>query len=136
MAEFCGTWQIDNSTGFDDYMKAIGVPDDKRAVAIKTLGDDSKMTYTISNNGADWTFGVTTSAGAREIKFTLGTEIDTTTLDGRPLKALFTMDGNQLVEKQKGPDFESVNVRTVDGDTMTMVMTGNGVSCTRKYKKM
>lgn len=24
MAEFCGTWQIDNSSGFDDYMKAIG----------------------------------------------------------------------------------------------------------------
>lgn len=24
MAQFTGTWQIDNSTGFDDYMKAIG----------------------------------------------------------------------------------------------------------------
>jgi len=24
MAQFTGTWQIDGSTGFDDYMKAIG----------------------------------------------------------------------------------------------------------------
>ncbi|XP_063396603.1 sodium/calcium exchanger regulatory protein 1-like isoform X1 [Mytilus trossulus] len=136
MAQFTGTWQIDNSTGFDDYMKAIGVPDDRRQQAMQTLGDSSKMTYKISNDGNDWTFGVTTSAGSRDIKFTLGTEIDTTTLDGRPLKALYTLEGNNLTEKQTGPDFESVNVRTVDGDTMTMVMTGNGVSCTRKYKKI
>lgn len=136
MAGFSGTWQIDSSTGFDDYMKAIGVPDDKRQKAHQTLGDSSKMTYSISVNGNDWTFGVTTSAGARDIHFTLGSEIDTTTLDGRPLKALFTFEGNQLIEKQKGQDFESVNVRTVDGDTMTMVMTGNGVSCTRKYKRV
>lgn len=136
MAQFNGTWQIDNSTGFDDYMKAIGVPDDRRQQAMQTLGDSSKMTYKISSDGDNWTFGVTTSAGSRDIKFTLGTEIDTTTLDGRPLKALYTLDGNKLTEKQTGPDFESVNVRTVDGDTMTMVMTGNGVSCTRKYKKI
>ena len=136
MAQFTGTWQINGSTGFDDYMKAIGVPDDKRQQAMQMLGDSSKMTYTISNNGNDWTFGVSTAAGSRDINFTLGTEIDTTTLDGRPLKALFTLENDQLVEKQKGSDFESVNVRTVDGDTMTMVMTGNGVSCTRKYKKL
>ena len=37
------------------------------------------------------------------------------------LQALFTLENDQLVEKQKGADFESVNVRTVDGDTMTMV---------------
>jgi hypothetical protein len=24
MAQFTGTWQINGSTGFDDYMKAIG----------------------------------------------------------------------------------------------------------------
>lgn len=66
---------------------------------MKTLGDDSKMTYSISNSGSDWTFGVSTSAGSREIKFTLGTEIDTTTLDGRPLKVsnvFFSKDEGEI----------------------------------------
>lgn len=65
-----------------------GVPDDKRQQAMQMLGDSSKMTYTISNTGNDWTFGVSTSAGSRDINFTLGTEIDTSTLDGRPLKVI------------------------------------------------
>ena len=68
------------------FVNFSGVPDDKRQQALQMLGDSSKMTYTISNNGNDWTFGVSTSAGSRDVNFTLGTEIDTTTLDGRPLK--------------------------------------------------
>ncbi|XP_061198289.1 fatty acid-binding protein, liver-like [Saccostrea echinata] len=137
MAQFNGKWEIECSENFGEYMKAIGVSDDKQAEAQKFLGDDSKLTYDISNSGNDWVFKITTPAGEREVKFSLGSEFDTKTLDGRPVKAVFTMDGDTLIEKQTGSGFETTNKRTVSGNTLTMVMTaGNGVSCTRKYKKI
>lgn len=137
MAQFNGKWEIECSENFGDYMTAIGVDADKQADAQKFLGDGSKLTYDISNSGNDWVFKITTAAGEKEVKFTLGTEFDTTTLDGRPVKAVFSMDGDTLVEKQTGPSFETTNKRTVSGNTLTMVLTaGNGVSCTRKYKKL
>ncbi|XP_022340726.2 fatty acid-binding protein, liver-like [Crassostrea virginica] len=137
MAQFTGKWEIECSENFGEYMSAIGIGADKQAEAQKFLGDNSKLTYDISNSGNDWVLKIATSAGEREVKFTLGTEFDTATLDGRPVKSVYTMDGDSLIEKQTGAGFETTNKRTVSGNTMTMVMTaGNGVSCTRKYKKL
>ncbi|XP_048747480.1 sodium/calcium exchanger regulatory protein 1-like isoform X2 [Ostrea edulis] len=137
MAQFNGKWEIECSEKFSEYMHAIGVSEDKQAEAQKFLGDSSKLTYEISSSGNDWVFKITTAAGEREVKFSLGSEIDTMTLDGRAIKTVFTLDGDALMEKQTGSGFETTNKRTVSGNTMTMVMTaGNGISCTRKYKKI
>lgn len=38
-------------------------------------------------------------------------------------QAVFSMDGDTLVEKQTGPGFETTNKRTVSGNTLTMVGT-------------
>ncbi|OWF54365.1 fatty acid-binding protein, heart-like [Mizuhopecten yessoensis] len=136
MASFNGKWEIQSSDNFGEYMTAIGVAEEKKAEAITFLGDESKMSYEIINSGNDWEFRVGTKAGEKTIKFTLGQEFDTFTLDDRPIKTTFSLDGGNLNECQKGDGFETTNVRTVDGDSMTMTMSGNGVTCTRKYKKV
>ncbi|XP_033747570.1 LOW QUALITY PROTEIN: sodium/calcium exchanger regulatory protein 1-like [Pecten maximus] len=136
MAGFIGKWEIQSSENFSEYMSAIGVAEEKKAEALKFLGDGSKMSFEISNCGDEWEFRVGTQAGEKNIKFSLGKEFDTFTLDGRPIKTTFSLDGGNLKECQKGDGFETINVRTVDGDCMTMTMTGNGVTCTRKYKKV
>lgn len=66
--------------------RVSGVADDKKAEALKFLADGSKMSYEISNSGDDWEFKVGTKAGEKTIKFSLGQEFDTFTLDGRPIK--------------------------------------------------
>ncbi|XP_060067818.1 sodium/calcium exchanger regulatory protein 1-like [Ylistrum balloti] len=136
MASFNGKWEIQSSENFSEYMSAIGVAEEKKAEALKFLGDGSKMSYEICNNGDDWEFRVGTQAGEKTIKFSLGQEFDTFTLDGRPIKTTFCLENGNLKESQKGDGFETVNIRTVNGDAMTMTMTGNGVTCTRKYKKV
>ncbi|KAJ8312430.1 hypothetical protein KUTeg_009803 [Tegillarca granosa] len=69
-----------------------GIDEAKRKEAHKFLGDDSKMSYEISNSGDNWTF-----------------------------KAVFSMDGDKLVEKQVGDGFTTENVRTASGDEMSML---------------
>lgn len=137
MANFTGKWEVCSSDNFEEYMIALGIDEAKRIEAHKFLGDDSKMSYEISNSGDDWTFKVKTpTVGERIVNFTLGQEFDSFTLDGRKIKAVFSLDGDKLVEKQTGDGFTTENVRTASGDEMSMTMTCNGVQCTRRYKKI
>uniref|UniRef100_A0A194ALM0 Putative fatty acid-binding protein, heart-like protein n=1 Tax=Pinctada fucata TaxID=50426 RepID=A0A194ALM0_PINFU len=139
MANFNGKWEImeSDSDNFDEYMKSVGVEEDKRKDAHAYLGDKSKMTYEICITGNDGCFKVDTPKGQKEIKFKMNEEFDTLTLDMRPIKAIFSMDGDKLMEVQEGPGFKTTNTRTVDGDVLTLTMTSNsGVSCTRKYKRV
>ena len=46
-----------------------------------------------------------------EQKFSPGQELDNTTIDGRKIKNIFTMDGNKLVEKQIEPNREVTIIR-------------------------
>lgn len=136
MASVIGKWKIQKSEHFDEYMKAIGVTDEKRADAHKYLSDGSDMTQAFSADGNNWTMVTSTVMGEREFTFTLGQEKDSMTLDGRAIKVTFTVDGDNLVETQKGDGFECKHVRSGSGDTLTMTLTGNGVMCTRTFSRV
>ncbi|KAK3609795.1 hypothetical protein CHS0354_022657 [Potamilus streckersoni] len=136
MANFVGKWELAESINFQEYMVAIGVEEEKRKIASQVLGVGSKMTHEFSVNGDEWTLKIWTQNGEKEIKFKLGQEFDSATLDGRPVKVMFNKDGDKLIETQKGATFESINERTVSGDELTMLMTGGGVTCTRKYRRV
>ncbi|KAL3856383.1 hypothetical protein ACJMK2_011150 [Sinanodonta woodiana] len=136
MANFVGKWELAESINFQEYMVAIGVEEEKRKIACQVLGVGSKMTHEFSVNGDDWSLRIWTQSGEKEIKFKLEQEFDSATLDGRPVKVKFSKDGDKLIEIQKGATFESINERTVSGDELTMLMTGGGVTCTRKYKRV
>ncbi|XP_046361346.1 fatty acid-binding protein, heart-like isoform X1 [Haliotis rufescens] len=136
MAGCVGRWELSSSDGFAEYMKAIGVTPENIEKAKSALSAGSKLVQDLSNSGTSWTLKTITSAGEKEITFNLGEEFSTATLDGRPVKVVVTEEGGTLVEVQKGDGFETKNVRTVAGDELVMTMTGNGVTCTRKYKKI
>ncbi|KAK6192552.1 hypothetical protein SNE40_004001 [Patella caerulea] len=136
MSAICGKWELCSSENFEEYMKAIGVSPENIDKAKKSLESNSKLVHEINGSGNSWSIKTTTNAGEKEIKFNLGEEFSTATLDGRPVKVTFSVDGDQLVEIQKGDGFETKNVRSVSGNELTAIMTGNGVQCTRKYKKI
>ncbi|KAH3887577.1 sodium/calcium exchanger regulatory protein 1-like [Dreissena polymorpha] len=135
MASAIGKWKIEHSVNFEEYMKAIGVSDEKRLDAHKFLSDGSNMTQEISDNGGSWSIKTTTAAGEKTITFKLGEELDTMTLDGRNIKVLFSADGDKLVENQTGNGFQCKHVRHGDGNTLTMILTGGGQTCIRTYVK-
>ncbi|KAH3887575.1 fatty acid-binding protein, heart-like [Dreissena polymorpha] len=135
MASAIGKWKIFQSENFDEYMKAIGVADEKRAEAHKFLSDGSNMTQEISDNAGTWSIKTTTVAGEKTLTFKLGEGLDTMTLDGRKIKVVFSVDGDKLVETQTGDGFQCTHVRHGDVNTLTITLTGGGQTCTRKYIK-
>lgn len=137
MASVLGKWKIEHSDHFDEYLKAIGVSDENRAKALAVLSDGSGMTQEFKAEGDNWTLTTSTAAaGERIFQFTIGKEADSLTLDGRKIKALFTIDGDSLVEKQTGDGFECIHVRKGDGNKMTTTLTGGGQTCVRTFSKV
>lgn len=136
MASVTGKWKIEHSENFEDYMKAIGVAEERRAEAHKFLSDGSGMTQEFSAEGDNWTIVTSTGKGDREFKFTLGQEANSVTLDGRPIKVIFTVDGDSLVEKQTGDGFECTHVRKGSGNQLVMTLTGGGTTCTRTFSRV
>ncbi|XP_045173245.2 sodium/calcium exchanger regulatory protein 1-like [Mercenaria mercenaria] len=136
MASVTGKWKIESSDNFEEYMKAIGVPDEKRANALKFLSAGSNMTQEFKADGDNWTMTTCTVAGEKTSSFTIGKEDDSMTLDGRPIKVIFTIEGDSLIEKQKGDGFGCTHVRKGDGNTLTMTLSGGGQTCTRKFSKV
>ncbi|XP_059158479.1 sodium/calcium exchanger regulatory protein 1-like [Physella acuta] len=138
MAQFCGKWELVGSDdNFFKYMESVGVSEEKRQLAKTALTAGSKLVQSISRDGTKWTVGVVTKEGEKADVYTEGTPTEVFTLDGRKVTAVYSLEGDSLVENQKGDGFESRNVRTVNGDILTMTLTANdGVSCTRTYKKV
>jgi len=139
MADFCGEWELVSSDdNFDNYMKVVGVAEEKRQVALTALHNGAKLRQAISRDGDTWTVRIITAQGERSFVYTEGTPVDVTTLDGRTVSVVYSLEGGELVETQTGQGFVSRNVRTVAGDTLTFTMTvaSDGVSCVRTYKKV
>ncbi|XP_013083883.2 sodium/calcium exchanger regulatory protein 1-like isoform X2 [Biomphalaria glabrata] len=137
MAQFCGKWELVScDENFDKYMEAVGVSPEMRKLAQTALTAGSKLVLNISVDGNKWSIGLLTKEGEKTDVFIEGEPVEVTTLDGRKVKTTYTLEGDSLVELQQGDGFESRNVRTVNGDTMTMILTTKSVTCTRIYKKI
>ncbi|XP_053376662.1 fatty acid-binding protein, brain-like isoform X2 [Mercenaria mercenaria] len=96
MASVIGKWKIDTCENFEEYMKATGVSEEKRADAHKYLSTGSNLTQEFIAN----------------------------------------VDGDSLVENQKGDGFECTHVRKGNGNTLTMTLTGGGQTCIRTFSKV
>jgi hypothetical protein len=127
--QFVGKWDMISSEKFDDYMKAVGVG----AVWAK-IGSTAKPKLIISVDGDKWTLKSETLVKSTCIEFKLGEEFDETTADDRKMKTTITLEGNKLIQDQKG-EIPSVITREVNGDTMTVLCKAKDVTATRVYKK-
>ncbi|GAB1608903.1 sodium/calcium exchanger regulatory protein 1-like [Argonauta hians] len=135
----CGKWKIVSSENFDEYMKAAGVSDENRAVANDKFSASSNLCQEIGQSGAEWSLKTITSLGERGNTFSLGQEFSSATLDGRPVKVTFSVEGDTLVERQVGDTATSTIKRYISGDSLVMTMVSSGapsVVCTRKYEKV
>ena len=77
MSNLIGTWDLESSDNFDDFLKALGVG----LVLRKTLGA-LKPTMHFSKEGDEWVFKIETAAKSREVRFKDGVQFE----DGKALQ--------------------------------------------------
>jgi len=126
---FVGTWNLQSSENFDEYMKAVGV-----GAIMAKLGSTAKPTLIITVDGDKWLMKSETTFKTSKVEFQLGVEFDETTADDRKMKTTITLDGNKLIQDQKG-DIPSVITREVDGNKMLVTCKAKDVVATRHYLK-
>lgn len=127
-------WELTSTQDtFDRYLVAVGCNDEQRRVAHAKL---QNTRTDIGRSGKTWNIKVITENGEKNDSYPEGQVVNTKTLDGRDIKVVYTLEGDELVEVQRGDGFVSRNVRKVDTDTLTFTLNCNDVSCTRTYKKI
>uniref|UniRef100_A0A2S2PQQ6 Fatty acid-binding protein, muscle n=1 Tax=Schizaphis graminum TaxID=13262 RepID=A0A2S2PQQ6_SCHGA len=124
-------YKLDSSENFDDYMKALGVGMVKR-----TLGNTATPVVELTKN-ADGKFVLSSNSTMKNssIVFNLDEEFIEETLDGRKVKSIISQDGNKLIHVQKyDKHSDTTIVRVFEPDQLKMVLTIDGITCTRIYK--
>jgi hypothetical protein len=133
MAEkFIGTWALDFSEKFDEYMKAVDV-----SYVTRKMAAVLKPNVILSVNGDTWTLKTESTLKVSETSFKLGEEYEETTPDGRTVMTTFTLDNDgKLVQEQKGKVPSIITRELIDDNTLLTTCVAKDVTCKRKYKKV
>ncbi|KAG5842582.1 fatty acid binding protein 4a [Anguilla rostrata] len=129
--KFIGTWRMQASENFDEYMKALGV-----GFATRQVGNMAKpsLTFSVEDQGvicmkSQSTFKTT------EFKFKLNEECDEITADDRKTKTVVTIENGKLVQKQSWDGKETTLEREVVDGKLIAKCTMGKVVATRTYVK-
>ncbi|XP_014474982.1 PREDICTED: myelin P2 protein isoform X1 [Dinoponera quadriceps] len=121
-------YKLFSSENFDDFMKALGV-----GLMTRKMGSSVSPVVELTENNGTYTLKTTSPFKNTEIKFKLGEEFDEETADGRKVKSVCTLEGNKLVQVQKG-DKDTTIEREFSPTEMKAIMKADDIVCTRVYK--
>lgn len=121
-------YKLSSSENFDDFMKALGV-----SIVTRKMGATVNPVVELTESDGVYTLKTTSPFKNSEIKFKLGEEFDEETPDGRKVKSVCTLEGNKLIQVQKG-DKETTIEREYTPTEMKAVMKVDDIVCTRVYK--
>ncbi|KAL2084758.1 hypothetical protein ACEWY4_020276 [Coilia grayii] len=124
---FSGTWQVYVQENYEDFLRAISLPED-----VIKMAKDIKPTTEIKQTGNDFVITSKTPHQSVTNSFTIGKEADITTMDGKKLKCTVQLQGGKLVCKTD----KFSHVQEIVGGEMVETMTVGGVSMVRKSKKV
>lgn len=99
---------------------------------LRKIGNNVAPTVELKKDGDKYKLITSSTFKNTEIVFELGKEFDETTLDGREVKSVVTLEGNTLTHKQGGTPPSTI-IRVFGEKEMIATMTVNKVTCTRKY---
>ncbi|XP_066590527.1 sodium/calcium exchanger regulatory protein 1 isoform X2 [Prorops nasuta] len=129
MAEYLGKkYKLFSSDNFDEFMKALGV-----GLVTRKMGSTVSPVVELTESDGTYTLKTSSTFKNSEIKFKLGEEFDEETPDGRKVKSVCTLEGNKLVQVQKG-EKETTIEREFTPTEMKAIMKVDDVVCTRVYK--
>ncbi|XP_076760712.1 fatty acid binding protein isoform X2 [Xylocopa sonorina] len=129
MPEFLGKkYKLSSSENFDDFMKALGV-----GLLTRKMGSSVSPVVELTENSGVYTLKTTSPFKNSEIKFKLGEEFEEETPDGRKVKTVCTLEGNKLMQIQKGEKQTTIE-REFTPTEMKAIMKVDDIVCTRIYK--
>ncbi|KAF3421129.1 hypothetical protein QLX08_008561 [Tetragonisca angustula] len=121
-------YKLQSSENFDDYMKAFGV-----GLMTRKMGSSLSPVVELTENNGVYTLKTSSAFKNSEIKFKLNQEFDEETIDGRQVKSVCTLEGNKLIQIQKG-EKETTIEREFTPTEMKAIMKVDDIVCTRVYK--
>jgi hypothetical protein len=130
--KFLGTWHLETSENFDEYMKAVEV-----SFMMRKLGSLAKPNVTISLNGNTWSIKGVTTFSTSEAVFQLGEEFEETTADGRKVMSTFVLgEDGKLVQTQTGKVPSTITRELTDDNTLVCTCIAKDVTSKRIYKRV
>ncbi|KAM0735537.1 Sodium/calcium exchanger regulatory protein 1 [Formica fusca] len=121
-------YKLQTSENFDEYMKALGV-----GMVTRKMGATVSPVVELTEKDGVYTLKTTSTFKNTEIKFKLGEEFDEDTVDGRKVKSVCTLEGDKLIQVQKG-DKDTTIEREFTPTEMKAIMKVDDIVCTRVYK--
>ncbi|XP_033127923.1 fatty acid binding protein 1-B.1-like [Anneissia japonica] len=129
MTSFSGKWALVSSDGMSNLLDALKVPAEKRP-------QDENATVEIDQSGDSFKVKTTTSAGARDVSFTVGTSFvdpDIKALRGKDISVMPSWQGSKLVlTGEQGNTF----TRELVGGQMVVTLNFGGVVAKRTFNKV
>lgn len=89
-------------------------------MVMRKMGNSVSPTVELKKDGETYTFTTTSTFKTSSINFKLGEEFDEETLDGRKVKSIITLNGNKLVQEQKGDKPSTIVREFTDSELVTV----------------
>ncbi|XP_028837149.1 fatty acid-binding protein 10-A, liver basic [Denticeps clupeoides] len=124
---FSGTWQVYTQENYEDFLRAISLPED-----VIKMAKDVKPVTEIKQTGNDFVITSKTPRQSVTNSFTIGKEAEITTMDGKKLKCTVRMEGGKLVCQTE----KFSHVQEISAGEMVETMTVGGVTMIRRSKKV
>ncbi|KAF6030415.1 FABP3 [Bugula neritina] len=132
MEEFIGKWKSEESEGFEDYLKALGV-----ALPLRKIAAMQNPTVVVKDNeDGTYTVSTITTFKSHTVTFKLDVEQDEDTPDGRKVKTTFTMEDGKLLQHQMlNGEVSSKLVRELVDGKLKITATAGDAIYIRTYTK-
>ena len=133
-SKLVGTWDLESSENWEEYMKELGV-----GLILRKAAGAIKPIIHILNNGKEWTFQARSTLKNMDLTVTEDVEFDETTPDGTHCKSIIHNDGQKIVHEQKDAKkntIRSVITREIDAnDRLIITYVAGSVTCKRTFKR-
>ncbi|KAH9420626.1 fatty acid-binding protein-like [Dermatophagoides pteronyssinus] len=130
MVQFEGKYQLESSENFDEFLKELGV-----GFILRNLAKTTKPTIEVVKDGDYWVIKTHTSLKTTEIRFKIDEEFDESRMDGKTVKTVVVMDGdNTMVQTQKG-DKEVKIIREFSETHLKTTCIVGEITSVRVYKR-
>ncbi|XP_051729046.1 fatty acid-binding protein 10-A, liver basic [Ctenopharyngodon idella] len=125
--DFSGSWKLCEQENPEAFLRAISAPE----IYIKMMKEVKPVT-TIQQNGDEFSICVKTPLRSNTNTFTIGTEAEFNTMDGKKIKATARLvDGKIVIESDK-----FTHVREIQGEEMIETLTAGSATLIRRSRRV
>lgn len=100
---------------------------------VRKMAGSVTSTVQLVKDGDNYSFNTESTFKNTSIKFTPGVEFDEETMDGRKVKCVITIEGNKMIQQQKGDKAVRIEREFTDAELIAKCFVGDVVA-TRWFK--